>query len=586
MFIPYAGVSKEKPVVFWEEPISPPGKRVLFGVLFTFMEELSVLIGGKAGDGINSAGMVVAHLFNRIGYRVYMYFDYPSLIKGGHNFAIVRAAKEKIGAHRSQVDFILALNQDTVDFHQDMVHGKTVALFDRSRVRAEGIGIDLTQILKEEKAPPVMGNSCIIGAFAKAAGIEWKVLEEVFARQVPKALALNLKVALRGFDGARECCRIGPLTSSTLPVISGNEAIGLGLIHGGLDAYVAYPMTPTSNILHFMAEVAETHDLRVFHPENEIAVMMMALGLGYAGKRTAVGTSGGGFCLMTEGFSLSGMNEIPVVVVLGQRAGPSTGMPTYTAQSDLQFALHAGQGEFPRLVVAPGDAEQAYAWSDLSLQISWKYQVPAVILCDKTLCEGFYSFSRPDSEIPRIGLPPEASPGPAYSRYLMSENGVSPMLSPPREETVIKVNGYTHDQAGITTEKAELASLMSEKRQKKGAALASGISSLNPVVIGGDTGSDSALICWGSTVGVCREVAAALGLRLVQPVVLSPLPEQVLQDALRGTDRQIVVEENAEGQLAMLLARHGIRPDSHIRRYDGRPFTVEELEARAREVLA
>ena len=550
------------------------------------MDESSVLFGGKAGDGINSAGMVVAHLFNRMGYRVYMYFDYPSLIKGGHNFAIVRAARERIGAHRSQVDFILALNQDTVDFHGDMVHGRTVVLYDRSRVRAEGIGINLPQILKEEEAPPVMGNSCIIGAFAKAAGIEWKVLEEVFVRQVPKALSLNLKVARRGYEAASECCRIGSLGSSPVPVISGNEAIGLGLIRGGLDAYVAYPMTPTSNILHFMAEVAETHDLLVFHPENEIAVIMMALGLGYAGKKAAVGTSGGGFCLMTEGFSLSGMSEVPVVVVLGQRAGPSTGMPTYTAQSDLHFALHAGQGEFPRLVVAPGDAEQAYTWSDLALRLSWKYQVPGVILCDKTLCEGFYSFSRPDATIPRIDQPTKASPGPGYSRYLFSENGVSPLLSPPCTDTVIKVNGYTHDQAGISTENSEIAALMSEKRLKKAAALASEVFSLNPVVVGGDTGSDVALICWGSPIGVCREAAGSMGLRVVQPVVLSPLPTQLLQDALQGIKRQIVVEENAEGQLAMLLARHGIRPNLHIRRYDGRPFTVEELEVRVREALA
>jgi len=209
-----------------------------------------------------------------------------------------------------------------------------------------------------------------------------------------------------------------------------------------------------------------------------------------------------------------------------------------------------------------------------------------VILCDKTLCEGFYSFSRLDAVIPRIDLPTKASPGPGYSRYLFSENGVSPLLFPPSPGTVIKVNGYTHDQAGITTENSEIAALMSEKRQKKGAALASEVSSLNPVVVGGDTGSDMALICWGSPIGVCREVAGSMGLRVVQPVVLSPFPKLVLQDALQGTERQIVVEENAEGQLAMLLARHGIRPHSHIRRYDGRPFAVEELEARIREALA
>ncbi|MCU0632580.1 MAG: 2-oxoacid:acceptor oxidoreductase subunit alpha [Methanolinea sp.] len=550
------------------------------------MKEISVLIGGKAGDGINSAGMVVAHLFNRMGYRVYMYFDYPSLIKGGHNFAIVRASRDRIGTHRDRVDFILALNQDSVDFHKDLCREDTEILYDSSRVRAEGIGVNIPEILKAEQAPAVMGNSCLIGAFARAAGIEWEVLEAVFERQIPKALAKNLNIARRGFDEARECCRIEPLGSLPLPVISGNEAIGLGLLHGGLDAYVAYPMTPTSNILHFMAEVAETHDLLVFHPENEIAVILMALGLGYAGKKTAVGTSGGGFCLMTEGLSLSGMSEIPVVVVLGQRTGPSTGLPTYTAQSDLHFALHAGQGEFPRLVAAPGDAEQAFLWSSLLLQLAWKYQTPAIILCDKTLCEGFYSFNNPDATIPLIPANPPGIPGPGYLRYELSADGVSGMLFPPARETVIKVNGYTHDQAGITTEKADLASLMSEKRQRKGAALEEEMARLRPVEIGGEAGSDVALICWGSTVGVCREVAAGMGLLLVQPILLSPLPDREVKDALKGVKRLIAVEENSEGQLAMLLARYGIRVDAHIHRYDGRPFALEELEARVRGVLS
>lgn len=550
------------------------------------MEELSVLIGGKAGDGINSAGMLVAHLFNRMGYHVYMYFDYPSLIKGGHNFAIVRTSRDAISAHREKVDFILALDQNSVDLHRHRVREETMVIYDQSRVRAEGIGVDIPALLKEEGAPPVMGNSCIIGSFARAAGIEWGILEEVFTRQIPKALPLNIRVARRGYEEARECCRIAPIGQPAMPVISGNEAIGLGLIHGGLDAYVAYPMTPTSNLLHFMAEVAKTHDLIVFHPENEIAVMLMALGLGYAGKRTAVGTSGGGFCLMTEGLSLAGMSEIPVVMVLGQRAGPSTGMPTYTAQSDLHFALHAGQGEFIRLVTAPGDAVQAYEWSSRSLQIAWDYQVPAIILCDKTLCEGFFSFDEAVLPTSPIAFRHPGNTGPGYLRYQDSGDGISGMLFPPAEDTVIKVNSYTHDQAGLSTEKAELAGWVSEKRQRKGLALANELAGFRTVETYGNLESEVAVVCWGSTLGVCREVAAGMGLRVVQPVVLSPLPVRAIEDSLKGVRRKIVVEENMDGQLAMLLACHGIGADLHIRRYDGRPFSVEELESRVREVLA
>ncbi len=550
------------------------------------MEELSILIGGKAGDGINSAGMMIAHLFNRLGYRIYMYFDYPSLIKGGHNYALVRASREQKGACRDRVDFILALNQETIDLHRDLSREGTELLFDSSRVRAEGIGVNLPSILKEEDAPHVMGNSCIIGAFAKAAGIEWMVLEEVFRRQIPKALPLNLKVARRGYDASRECCRIRPLGNPSLPVLSGNEAIGLGLLHGGLDAFVAYPMTPTSNLLHFMAEIAESHDLVVFHPENEIAVIMMALGLGYAGKKTAVGTSGGGFCLMTEGISLSGMNEVPVVVVMGQRAGPSTGMPTYTAQSDLHFVLHAGQGEFPRFVAAPGDAEQAFTWSSIALQIAWKYQVPSLILCDKTLCEGFFSVVDPSPGIPTLDQNPPQKGKPGYLRYRITEDGVSEMLHPPAADTVIKVNSYTHDEAGISTERGDLAAMMTEKRRRKGASLALEVDKLNPVASGGLADADQALLCWGSTTGVCRELAAAMDLRVVQPIVFSPFPLGRVNDALHGVKKLIAVEENADGQLAMLFARFGISIDKHIRKYDGRPFSYEELEIRVREALA
>ncbi|MDD1715852.1 MAG: 2-oxoacid:acceptor oxidoreductase subunit alpha [Methanolinea sp.] len=550
------------------------------------MVETSVLIGGKAGDGINIAGMVVAHLFNRLGYRVYMYFDYPSLIKGGHNFAIIRAAEGKIGTHRGKVDFILALNQDSVEFHKDLITADTVVVYDSGRVQTDGIGVPIQEVLKEEGAPPVMGNSCIIGAFARAAGMDWSVLEEVFKKQVPKALDQNLRVARRGYNAAVEKKRIKPLMHDTLPVISGNEAIGLGLIHGGLDTYVAYPMTPTSNLLHFLAGVAEEHEITVFHPENEIGVMLMALGSAYAGKKTAVGTSGGGFCLMTEGFSLSGMSEIPVVVVLGQRTGPSTGLPTYTAQSDLHFAIHAGQGEFPRLVVAPGDAEQAFSWSSAALRLAWRCQVPAIILGDKTFCEGIYSFNAAEAIVPEIGPPFQGVPGPEYHRYRITENGISPLLSPPSKDAVIKVNSYAHDEAGITTEQADLVASMTEKRERKGNFLRREVNALPSVNVEGISGDGNTLICWGSTLGVCREVAADLGLCLVQPVVLEPLPVEALHQALMGAGKIIVVEENMYGQLELLLARNGIRVHGRVRRYDGRPFPLEELAARVREVLA
>jgi len=550
------------------------------------MEDFSVLIGGKAGDGINSAGLVIAHLLNHVGYRVYMYFDYPSLIKGGHNFAIVRATPGKTGAHRDRVDFILALNNDTVRYHKGLAHPGTVTVYHADNVRSEGTGVRVNEILLAESAPPIMGNSAIIGAFAKTAGIPWNVVEEVFMRHLPKGTAKNLAVARRAFDAAGEKVTIPRIGNPPLPLVTGNEAIGLGLIDGGLEAYVAYPMTPTSNLLHFLAEQSQVYPMTVVHPENEISVIIMALGFAYAGRKTAVGTSGGGFCLMTEGVSFSGQAEIPVVIVLGQRTGPSTGLPTYTGQTELYFACHAGQGEFPRLVVAPGDAEEAYEWSSAAVKIAWKYQVPAIILVDKTLCEGTYCFD--DSEIAGYSAEPgftQAIPGPDYGRYRNTPDGISPVLYPGSQDTVVKVNSYTHDESGVTTEDAGMTTLMAGKRMRKRYELAAELDRMVQVAVSGNTAGRTALVAWGSNKGVASEVAGPLGLRLVRPLVLSPFPKRQMEGALSGVTRVITVEDNSEGQLAGLLSAHGFSVGSQVLKYDGRPFTVEELTGKVREVV-
>ena len=548
------------------------------------MNDISVLTGGRAGDGINSAGLLVAHLFNHMGYRTYMYFDYPSLIKGGHNYTITRAAGKKIGAHRNRCDFLLALSQDSIDLHRELMHDSTVVLFDSGRVQSEGQGIPVEAILREAEAPDIMGNSCMIGGFAKAAGIPFGVVESVLRRQTPKDPERNLVVARKGYDTVSEERVIPRLGDTCCPLLSGNEVLGLGLLEGGLDAFVAYPMTPTSNLLHFLAGLAGSFPITVVHPENEIAVMLMALGLSYAGKKVAVGTSGGGFCLMTEGFSLAGGAEVPVVVVMGQRTGPSTGLPTYSGQTDLHFVLHAGQGEFPRLVVAPGDPEQAFIWSSLAVSIAWKCQVPAVILVDKTICEGTFSLDEENLGVPGIQYPdPSPGNGP-YRRYALTENGISPLSHPPLKGSQIKVNSYLHDEDGITTERADITRMMTEKRMKKEEVLGQVVKGLGCVQTFGASGADTAILCWGSTLGVCREVADDQDMKVIQPVVLSPFPENSLQRELSGVRRRIFVEENAYGQLAMLCARHGIATGQHIRKVDGRPFTVEELESRLMEV--
>jgi len=549
------------------------------------MKDVSVLLGGKAGDGINSAGALVAQLLNNIGYSIYLYFDYPSLIRGGHNFAIIRGSEQGIGTCWNTVDFVLALNNETIERHRDKCSPKTAIIFNADLVKSAGQGIHVQEILTSEHAPAIMGNSAIIGGFAKAAGIEWDVVVRVFTAHIPKGVDLNLNVAKKAYDKLETVYPVSKGQDHPRPLLTGNEAIGLGMVKGGLDTYVSYPMTPSSSLLHFLAEHQEQFGITVVHPENEIAVILMALGFSYAGKRSAVGTSGGGFCLMTEGLSLAGMAELPLVLVVSQRTGPSTGLPTYTGQSDLQFILHAGQGEYPRLVVAPGDAQEALYWSEIAMNMAGKYQIPAFILSDKTLSEGTYSTSPADiPQILREGSPAWDGTTP-YLRYADVPSGISPPAFPGTKDAVIKVNSYMHDEAGLTSEEAALTIQMTKKRLRKGKGLAEEMERYPVVTLSGVPDASTALLCWGSTKGVCNEIASLLGLRVIQPVLLSPFPAIQLKNAMSGVKRVIAVEENATGQLATLAGQHGIVINDRILRYDGRPFPPEDLLEKVKEVI-
>jgi len=566
------------------------------------LDSFSVLIGGKAGDGITEAGGMIAHLLNELGYRLYRHTDSPSLIRGGHNFAIVRAHRGRIGAHRDHVNVLIALNKETLATHAWRLKQRPVTVYDNETITAEDLpsmahpfrtGIPVATILEQEEAPSVMRNTAILGAFCKAISIPWMVLEDVIKRYQPKKTELNLKVARRGYDAATEKLLVDLPGGGPVPVVGGLEATGLGLIRGGLKAYAGYPMTPASGLLHFLARQAPRFELKVVQPEGEIAAVVMALGHAYAGERAAVGTSGGGFALMVEALSMAGQAELPIVVVLGQRPGPSTGLPTYTAQGDLEFALTAGHGEFPRAVVAPGDVEQAYAWSTLAMDLAWKYQAPVIVLGDRTLNDNAQSFVAGDvPSLPRLeqkdwdGASMDASPDLAYKRYLITDDGVSPLAFPGREGAVVKVNSYTHDEYGFTTEDPATTVAMQDKWLRKGRAMAEELDGLPTVNVFGDPRASRTVVTWGSPVGALREIAGLAGLRVVQPVVLWPFPRRRLQEALAGSDQVVAVEMNATGQLAGLLRRHGFAVHGTLLRYDGRPWGVGELRQRVEEELA
>ncbi len=550
------------------------------------MEELSILIGGKAGDGIRQAGQTLARLLNRMGYRIFFYDDYPSLIRGGHNFSIIRASKKKILAHKEKVDLIVALNQDAVEKHRHRLNSGGVILYDSKKVEAQGVGIDFMGLVKELEGAPIMRNTAALGALAKVLNIDWPLLERVITDTIEKEVDLNLKIAHSAYNQVEKTCFSVPnLNQKMLPLVSGNEAIALGAVQAGLNMYIAYPMTPASAILHYLAEHEDDLGVVTIHPESEIGVALMALGAAYAGAKAMVGTSGGGFALMTEALSLSGQGEFPIVFVVSQRPGPSTGVPTYTMQGDLSFVIHSGHGEFAKLVLAPGDAEEAFYLTGLAMNLAWKFQIPCFVLSDKHLSESIFSFDAdPDKVKPEDPLLWDGKG--EYKRYLDTLNGISPLAFPGNPAAMVKATSYEHDEYGITTEESEQIARMQKKRLRKKKTMEDELARYEQVKVYGDPESKTVLLCWGSTKGACIEVAEELGLKVVQPLVLEPLPITPLREILSDADKIIDVEVNATGQLAKHLSGHGICIDDMILRFDARPFTVDVLLEKVKEVLS
>jgi len=548
------------------------------------MADYSVLIGGKAGDGINRAGQVIAKLFTRMGFYSYMYYDYPSLIRGGHNFSVVRIADHPIGGYRDGIDVLLALDATTIKRHRPSVRKGGVVLYNADLIHsAEGTAVPLQSIVTGEGGSPVMANTCIIAAFCKSAGISWDYVEDVLRSELSYEIEKNLRIARRGYDAVSITDHPSFLHSERPTgekiLMTGNEGLVLGLVAAGLDGYVAYPMSPSTGILHYMAEIAEGAGITVIQPESEIAAMNMTAGMAYAGFRAATGTAGGGFNLMTEGFSMAAMAEVPVTILLAQRVGPSTGTPTYSTQADLHYAISAGNGEFPRFIFAPGDAAQAYECAGHALRLSWKYQVPAIILTDKNLAESTYAVEPsllPDS-IPAQPMYDDATQEGMYERYADTENGVSPYATPGDAGFTIKVNSKTHRSDGISTDTAEGVARCVEKQMRKLPAMRQEISDLRPVIIYGNPNAEICLLCWGSNALLCREAAGRLGIKAVQPLALWPFPAGEVSDAVGNSWMVISVEDNYTGQLAELARNHGIRVDLHIPKYDGRPHTIDGL---------
>jgi len=548
-------------------------------------KDFSILIGGAAGQGSRFAGLIIAKIFNQLGYRIYIYEDYQSLIRGGHNFSQIRASEKEFQSRKGKIDFLLALDEKTIDLHKGNLAKNGLIIFNSDKIELrEGIGVPIEKITKEMGGIPIMANTALISAFSKIVGIDFEILKEVLTKEIKKSIDLNLKIAQKAFEESKTLLKIKKLEQKPKILLTGNEGIALGMAKAGLKFYFGYPMTPATSIMNFLAG-RENLNVKVIQPENEISVINMALGAAFAGKRSAVGSSGGGFALMVEALSLAGQSETPILIIESQRGGPSTGMPTYNLQGDLLFVLSAGHGDIPRIVIAPGDAEQCLYYSALGLNLAWKYQTPVILLLDKDVSENTFSV---DEKILNSTQPEEPifwDKKEEYKRYKITKDGISPLAFPGEKNAIIKANSYEHDEFGISNDEEEIVEKMQEKRLRKYLKMAEEVESLPAIKVYGNEKSKTALISWGITKGAAKEVAENLNIKLIQPIIIEPFPKKQMEMALKGVKKIFSVELNSTGQMAKVLNSNGIKVDGKILKYNGRPFLAKEIEENLARVL-
>lgn len=564
------------------------------------MLDITITIGGEAGQGVQTIGEVLSRILIRNGYYVFSVQDYHSRIRGGHNSVQIRFSDQPIQAIGTDLDLLVCLNEETQIIHQSTLRSDGIIIGTISNNPSISSSVSMIPIHFYEMAKglgnPIFANIIAVGALIEILGIDEKIaewyLEKIFQKKGNDIVQLNKNALSLGQKEIKKqqlprkfLDRNGNQNDKIRFLIGGNEALGLGAILAGCTFYSAYPMTPSTGIMSFISSRSKKYGIIVEQAEDEIAAINMALGASYAGAKAMTATSGGGFCLMVEGLGLAAMTETPIVVVDGMRPGPSTGLPTRTSQGDLEFVLSASHDEFPRFVFAPRDPQDAIDTMIRAFNLSDHFQVPAIILSDQYLADSNWTFSQL-----KVNEKPQKTQtvlgDHTYQRYVLTESGISPRALPGMSNALVIADSDEHDEIGHLTEDLKLRVQMHEKRMKK-------IESMKketrlPVYI---PGKATTLIGWGSTYGVlfeAREKLIHLGIDagLLHFTDVYPLSTDALK-MLKSVPDPIVVEGNYQGQLARLLERETQTHFSYrINRYDGRPFFVNELVNQIREVLS
>ena len=545
-------------------------------------------VGGPAGFGITTLGPVFAKILKDCGYFIHGYLEYPSLIRGGYNSYQMVFGKTPVTAPKKRIDLYIAL--DDVCFEKETFDDDTIVIGDFDHLKkADGIkgvkvNVPLKKIVEDLNGKDIMRNTAALGASVAALGLPKEVMTEVVAASYPGKISKpNVDAAEAGFKYCQPMIKLEPTKNQSCkkaPVMTGNEAVAIGAIRAGVTFFSTYPMTPASSILHYLAKEARDYHVTVKHAEDEIAGILMAIGASHAGARAMTGTSGGGFALMNEGFGLAAITEIPIVVALSQRPGPATGMPTWTEQADLQYALHASQGEFLRAVYSPADLEEAYKFTIDAFNLADKYQIPVIVLLDKFLSESHFMAGDMSTDYGTIdrGLIFKGDPDKPYEhfkRYEETENGVPTRSIPGTPGGLFVAGSNEHDKTGFVIDSSENRIYQTDRRFRKEPFVAAEMP--QPYLIGKEN-APLTFVCFGSMKQVLLEAMKYDDrFNFIYFPAVHPLQWDRISELLKGKNL-VAFENNKTAQLRALIAENtGIYIQKTCLKYDGRPFFTEEV---------
>lgn len=572
------------------------------------MIDFTWLIGGEAGFGIMTTGVVFSKIATRSGFHIFDYVEYPSLIRGGHNAYEVHVSDSPVSHLSQTIDILVCLNKETYEKHRSRLTPTSMVIFDKDEFEIKEdikkIIIPFKKTLSDLKGQPVMKNTIALGASIAILGGDIdqliNIISEQFAKKGEEVINFNKQFVQAGFETVKKNYSENILNNLVKRpggeklVLTGNDAFSLGSVIADARFYVAYPMTPSSTVLTDLAAWQEKIGMVVRHAEDEISVINTAIGSSFAGVRSAVGSSGGGFALMVESLSFAGITEIPIVVFIAQRPGPATGMPTWTEQGDLLFSVFSGHGEFPKIVLAPGDNEEMIELTAKAYNLADIYQMPVIVISDMYLSESHKSVEKSfvDSFVSKYQINRGKLIGQdqisnikdgKYLRYKLSEDGISERLIPGTPGHFYQANSYEHVEDGHTTEEAQPRIDQVHKREKKWATYLKNDFVL-PTVYGDLEGSETVFVSWGSTKGIVMQAQKLLLDKKVNSAFIHfnhiyPLDIDKTKELFNKQNKKyILVENNSWGQFGKLLKMEtGFEFKEKLLRYDGRPIVAEDI---------